>query len=115
LHLRYFCHIIQESQTAFIFMEQNSNNSNKNDVWWKPIMFFYVKTTSWIIIPLILAVLVGSYASKSTGSQTLLFILVMVGFGISCFGTYREIKKYKKSLNFPLHKRMEDGIKNDRK
>lgn len=84
---------------AFIFMEQDSNISNKNSVWWKPIMFFYVKTTSWIIIPLLIAFLGGNYVSKTVGSQTLFFVSVVIGFGITCFGIYREIKVYKKSLD----------------
>ncbi len=66
---------MDESQTAFIFMDQDGNNSNKNGVWWKPIMFFYVKTISWTAVPLFLAILVGNYVSKSAGSQTLFFIL----------------------------------------
>ncbi|MEK7572493.1 MAG: hypothetical protein AAB493_01400 [Patescibacteria group bacterium] len=96
-------------------MEPDNNNSNKNNVWWKPIMVFYVKITSWIAIPLILAVLAGNYASKSIGSQTLFFIFVMTGFGISCFGIYKEIKRYKKKLDIPLPKNKENNVKNDRK
>jgi len=72
------------------------NQNNKN--WWRPVLFFYVKTTSWIIFPLILAMLAGKYVSSSFGSQTLFFVFVMLGFGITCFGVYREIKQYKKSL-----------------
>jgi hypothetical protein len=115
LHIVYLYHIIGESQTAFIFMEQDSSNFNKNGVWWKPIMIFYVKITSWIAIPLILAILVGNYIGKSIGNQTLFFIFIMIGFGISCFGIYREIKKYKKNLDLPLNKNVEDNIENDRK
>jgi len=102
-------------------MEPDSNNSNKNNLSrhggmnWKPIIVFYIKATSWIAIPLILAVLVGNYVNKSIGSQTLFFIFVMAGFGISCFGIYREIKKYKKDLDLPLNKKAEDNIENDRK
>jgi len=61
-------------------------------------MVFYVKTTSWIIIPLVLGLIFGNYVSNSTGSQTLFFISIMIGFGITCFGIYKEIKEYKKSL-----------------
>ncbi|MEI7810477.1 MAG: hypothetical protein WCI41_02890 [bacterium] len=79
-------------------MEQNKDISNKDGVWWKPIMFFYVRATSWIAIPLIIAVLAGNYVSSTIGSQTLFFAIVMAGFGITCFGIYREIRKYKKDL-----------------
>ena len=76
------------------------NNIN----YWRPVMLFYVKTTSWIIIPLILCLLVVNYVGKSMGSQIVFFAVIIAGFGITCFGIYREIKSYKKSLNIPSHK-----------
>lgn len=79
-------------------MNEIKNDLNNKDLWWKPVMFFYVKTTSWIVLPLILAILVGKYVGKSAGSQFLFLVLMMAGFGITCFGIYREIKKYKKDL-----------------
>jgi len=90
-----------------IKMDEKSDNSNKkNDKsprqdganWLKPVLIFYVKTTSWIIFPLLLGVLGGSYVSKSVGSQIIFFIFVILGFLITCLGIYREIKNYKKSL-----------------
>ena len=61
-------------------------------------MIFYVKTTSWIVFPLVLGLLGGQYVGKSTGSQSLFFVFIMVGFGLTCYGIYREIKQYKKQL-----------------
>ena len=61
-------------------------------------MIFYAKTTSWIVFPLVLGLLTGKYFGQSTGSQTLFFIFIMVGFGVTCFGIYREVKQYKKDL-----------------
>jgi hypothetical protein len=69
-----------------------------NEKWWRPVLIFYAKTTSWIIFPLVLAILLGNYVSKFTGSQFLFFACMMAGFGVTCFGIYREIKKYKKGL-----------------
>ena len=66
---------------------------------WTPVIVFYVKTTSWIIFPLIFGLLAGKYVGSSTGSQTLFFAFIMIGFGITCFGIYKEIKEYKKSLD----------------
>ncbi|MDD5721304.1 MAG: hypothetical protein PHT16_02570 [Candidatus Pacebacteria bacterium] len=65
---------------------------------WRPVIIFYVKTTSWIVFPLVLGYLGGSFISKSAGSQSLFFIIIMLGFGITCYGIYREIKQYKKDL-----------------
>ncbi|MDP1760373.1 MAG: hypothetical protein Q8L01_02930 [Candidatus Woesebacteria bacterium] len=86
-------------------MEENSDlnkeiiETNKNDKsWLKPVLFFYAKTTSWIIFPLVLGFLAGGYVSKSVGSQVLFFVFVMLGFLVTCWGIYREIKQYKKDL-----------------
>ncbi len=80
-------------------IEDDKKNFNENNPWWKPAMFFYAKVTSWIIIPLVLAILLGKYVTKTIGSQSLFFIFVMLGFGISCFGIYREVKNYQKGLD----------------
>ena len=68
---------------------------------WTPVIVFYVKITSWIIVPLILGALIGKYVSQSVGSQSFFFVLMMISFGITLFGIYREIKQYKKTLNPP--------------
>ena len=67
--------------------------------WWRPILIFYIKTTSWIVFPLLFGVIAGAFVGKSVGSQTLFFAFVMLGFGITCFGLYREIRNYKKELD----------------
>ena len=74
------------------------NNFNNGNSWWKPVMIFYVKTMSWIIIPLILGIILGKYVGKSTGNQVLFFAIIIFSFLITCFGIYREIKKYKNDL-----------------
>ena len=77
-------------------MNEDKKNSN-NRMNWKPIMIFYAKTTSWIIFPLILAVLASNYLNK-TENQTVFLVFLMIGFGITCSGVYKEIKQYKKDL-----------------
>jgi glucan phosphoethanolaminetransferase (alkaline phosphatase superfamily) len=63
---------------------------------WTPVILFYAKTTSWIVFPLVLALLVGKYFLPSFFT-----VLILVSFGITCFGIYREVKDYKKTLNPP--------------
>ncbi len=77
---------------------------NSNLDYWKPVLSFYAKTTSWIVLPLLLGVLAGGYVGKSFGSQVLLFVFIMFGFLVTCFGIYREIKNYKKGLGIPSYK-----------
>jgi len=61
---------------------------------WQPVIVFYVKTTSWIILPLVIGLIAGNF----TESQTLFFIFLIIGFGITCFGIYKEVKGYKKEF-----------------
>jgi hypothetical protein len=79
-------------------MADEKNNINKEKSWMRPVLFFYVKTTAWIIFPLILALLIGNYFNKSTQSQTFFLVCIMAGFGVTCSGVYKEIKNYKKDL-----------------
>ena len=108
--------IMNQSHGAFIFMEENKDNLTENGLpiekaelsdlpnqdlksWWRPILIFYIKTTSWIVFPLLFGVIAGAFVGKSIGSQTLFFAFVMLGFGITCFGLYREVRNYKKELD----------------
>lgn len=75
-------------------MNEDKNNL-KGESWYRPVMIFYAKTTSWVIFPLVVAVLLSKFTSFG---QNWFLILVMIGFGITCSGIYREIKEYKKQL-----------------
>ncbi|MBU0612025.1 hypothetical protein KKA39_01260 [Patescibacteria group bacterium] len=62
--------------------------------WKKQVLYFYVKTTGWILIPVILAVVLHKYALN--GEK--LFVILGLSFIITIFGIWLEIKKYKKDL-----------------
>ena len=72
-------------------IEKLENKNTKMD--WRPVIFFYVKTTSWIILPLLIAII---FTKKVT--PQVYFIFVIIGFIITCFGIYKEIIQYKKYL-----------------
>lgn len=74
-------------------MEENKETIENKKMDWKPILFFYVKTTSWIIIPLVLAIIIGKKIAP-----TLYLLFILLGFGITCYGIYKEIKNYKDKL-----------------
>jgi hypothetical protein len=72
---------------------ENNNNTIYTKTNWRPVIFFYVRTTSWIILPLLIAIIFSKKISPE-----LYFLFVILGFGITCFGIYKEIKQYKKYL-----------------
>jgi hypothetical protein len=86
-------------------MEENKDNLTKENKaesekhYWRPVMVFYAKSTAWVIFPLILALLVNRYFSNGESNQSLMLAFLMAGFGLTCFGIYKEIKKYKKTLD----------------
>ncbi|MFA6353534.1 MAG: hypothetical protein WCW93_01225 [Candidatus Paceibacterota bacterium] len=93
-------------------MDENKQNFNTLDSshhsspgWHRPVMFFYIKTTSWIILPLILGLILGKYIGESAGSQTLFFGIIFLGFLITCYGIYREVKTYLKDLEKQKNKK----------
>ena len=66
--------------------------------WWKPAIFFYVKVTSWIIIPVLLSLFLSRILNISN-NQLLFFLLIFISFCFTCFGIYREIKIYKNGID----------------
>ncbi len=68
---------------------------NKNNSIWQPVLTFYAKVTSWVILPLIFALIFEKYLNKEANSQILFFIVLTSAFLVTCFGIYKEIKKYK--------------------
>lgn len=84
-------------------IEEEKQLNNKREDWWRPAMFFYAKVTSWIILPILVAVFLSKYVDRN--NQILFFVLIIIGFGITCFGIYKEIKIYQKNIN------KEDGNK----
>jgi hypothetical protein len=79
-------------------MEENKENQkfdpSKSGVNWRPVLLFYARTTGWIVIPLILALVLGNLVAPG-----LLFLFMILGFILTCVGIYRELKSYKKSLD----------------
>lgn len=78
-----------------LFFVENTPEQKKNDyAYLQPVMMFYAKVTSWIIAPVGIAILVIRITKRSD----LFFIAVIIGFLITIYGIYCEIKKYKKNL-----------------
>ncbi len=59
----------------------------KNKLWWKPAVAVFGQVSGWIIVPLVLALILGKYLDGRFGTEPWLFIgLTCVGFLISSFG-----------------------------
>lgn len=66
--------------------------------WWEPALFFYLKVTSWIIFPVLLAWLLSKFLIKNN-HETIFLFLILLSFCLTCYGIYREIKIYKNEVD----------------
>lgn len=65
--------------------------------WWKPALVFYAKTTSWIAVPLVVALIAGR--SFGFSDQPLALAGAMLAaFGISVYGILRSARSVKNLL-----------------
>jgi len=70
-------------------------NKNKNGIWWKPAVEIFSEISTWIAIPIILALIVGKSLDNRYGTKPWLLLgFAGVSFLISCFGIIRAVKKY---------------------
>ncbi len=70
---------------------------DKKEKDWKVIaLVFYAKTTAWILIPALLSLFVKNFFNLN--SQFIFPILIGLSFGVSCYGIFKEVKNYQKSL-----------------
>lgn len=72
-------------------LKENKKKSNYEV--FRPVLIFYAKTTSWIILPLVAGLIVKKYFTPQ-----LSLVIMLVAFLITCYGIYREIKQYKQEL-----------------
>lgn len=71
-----------------------------NEKWWAPALVIFIKLSSWIVIPVILALFLGKWLDGKFGTEPwLLFISIAAAFVISMIGLGLNAKKELKSLN----------------
>lgn len=83
-------------------MENENENLNKSGPsswgkgpWWKPAFEIFSEISTWIAVPIILAVIGGKALDVRYGTKPWFFIgCVVFSFIISSFGLVRSVKKY---------------------
>ena len=80
-------------------------NKNKNSIWWKPAVEIFSEISTWIAVPIILALIAGKALDNHYGTKPwMLLILAGVGFLISSFGIVRTVKRYMKKITEEIEK-----------
>jgi F0F1-type ATP synthase assembly protein I len=83
-------------------VENEKQNLNKNPLqewgkgpWWKPAFEIFSEISTWIAVPIIIAVIGGKALDTRYGTKPWIFIgCVVVAFAVSSFGLVRSVKKY---------------------
>lgn len=66
--------------------ENKIPENNQKDSWWQPGLILFIKLSSWIGIPIIIAVFVGKFLDKKFKTEPWLFLLcVGISFVFSMF------------------------------
>jgi len=79
--------------------ENQQNLNNNNGPWWKPGMQILSEVSSWIVVPIVLALVFGKMLDAHYGTKPIIFLCFAgAGFLVTCFGIYRVMKNYMKKL-----------------
>ncbi|MFA4975131.1 MAG: AtpZ/AtpI family protein [Candidatus Paceibacterota bacterium] len=74
---------------------KNNNLSRQNGIWWKPAVEIFSEISTWIAVPIILAVIGGKALDERYGTKPyLLLVLSGVAFLFSAYGIVKAVKKY---------------------
>ncbi|MFH1200777.1 MAG: AtpZ/AtpI family protein [bacterium] len=84
----------------------DENNQNNNDLprqggglWWKPAVELFAQVSTWVVVPIVLALIFGKMLDVRYGTKPIIFLVFAgLGFLITCFGLFRVIKDYIKKL-----------------
>ena len=63
--------------------------------WWKPAVEIFSEISTWIAVPIILALVAGKALDNHFGTKPLLLLICTgLGFLASSFGIVRSVKRY---------------------
>ncbi|MDO8620071.1 MAG: AtpZ/AtpI family protein [bacterium] len=76
----------------------------KREPWWKPALTVFGEVLGWIVVPLLLALIVGKKLDTHFGTAPWIFLgATAVGFAVSSFGIVRT------AFTYILNIKNEDG------
>lgn len=80
-------------------MEEGKQNNDGKGPWWKPGMQLFSEVSTWIIVPVVLALIAGKALDTHYGTKPVIFFLLTgLAFLFSCFKIVWVVKNYMKKL-----------------
>jgi F0F1-type ATP synthase assembly protein I len=75
------------------------NNQKNSGPWWKPAMQILSEVSTWIVVPIVCALVFGKMLDAHYGTRPIIFLCFAgAGFLVTCFGMYRIVKNYTQKL-----------------
>lgn len=91
---------MKQSRDGFVFVEENKRNLNSRGPWWKSGVQLFSEVSTWIALPIILALTIGKSLDSHYGTKPVIFLIsVGVAFLVSSFKIYKTVKDYMKKLS----------------
>jgi len=80
--------------------DQKINIKPKEDkVWWRPAVQIFSEISTWIFVPIILALIAGKALDNHYGTKpTMLLVCAGLAFLISIFGIVKAVKNFAKKI-----------------
>ncbi|MEK9181458.1 MAG: AtpZ/AtpI family protein [Patescibacteria group bacterium] len=74
-------------------------SSNTGGPWWKPAMQIFSEVSTWIAVPIILALIAGKALDQRYDTKPLmLLVLAGIAFLISAYGIVQSVRNYVKKI-----------------
>jgi len=78
---------------------------SKKDAWWAPALEIFSEVSSFIVVPIVVALVAGKALDAHFGTRPWIFLaLAGLGFLVSVYGIWKVVKRYGDKL-----KELNDG------
>ena len=97
-------------------MENGKQNLNSGSgPWWKPGMQILSEVSTWIVVPIVCALIFGKMLDTHYGTKPVIFLIFAgLGFLFTCFGIWKVMKDYLKKMQPPSHSQGEgQGVRSE--
>jgi F0F1-type ATP synthase assembly protein I len=82
-----------------IFVNEDKQNLSGNGPWWKPGMVILSEVSTWIVAPIILALIGGKALDNHYHTKPYFFLICIgISFLVSAYGIFKAVRNYMKTL-----------------
>ncbi len=80
-------------------MDNNTQQDSQIEAWWKPALEIFSEVSTWIVVPIVVALAIGKTLDKHFGTKPWIFIgLAILAFIFSSMKIVKIVKRYAENL-----------------